>query len=298
MRKVLWKTRPVPRCAAFPQGVTVEEYEVEVSDFEWRFLSAEAQQMRKHEPGSKAHTEHFNVIATTMELKILLGAKMLTGDEAEAAREAGATVLSQDAITETLATMRSLRDRGFKIPERAMHEVAAGQTSLLDSPPPEPPASPSDAPSPPDGPDVAGKRSEAPTPSAVGTPGVYGGRVPAFTLPEAIEMFKLWRADEFGWLKTRVLLLAYEHGEYHSEMLVGVPLTNRSLIGAVTNALAGADLMEALNKRGEVETRISSSTSRRRSNVWRLTFAGSQMAADMAEVEALVGWAFPERSTK
>lgn len=310
-KKLVWKTRPVERCAQFPQGIPVEHYEVEVEDHEWDFLAREAQQMRKHEPGSQAYREHFNVIATTMEMKCLLGARMLTAAEA-AALAPDSTEDEQAAITETLATMRRLRERGLSIPDSVMQKMEAGQTSLFDSPPPEPSPGRSDASSPPEVSGVAPERREAPEPppepappapepvppepepSPVGTPGVYGGRVPAFTLPEAIETFAAWRADEFGRLKVRVLLLAHEHGEYHSEMLVGMKLSNRNLIGAVTNVLASKDLMEQKNKRGEVETRISSTTSRRRSFVWRLTPAGALMAADMAKVEAVVAWAFWE----
>lgn len=109
-------------------------------------------------------------------------------------------------------------------------------------------------------------------PAPVGTPGERGGRVPPFTKDEATMVLEARKPDEFHALKTRILALAREHGEYHSQMLVGLPLSQRNLIGTATNWLQNKGLIESTG-----ETRISSPTSRRHSFVYRLTDKGRKL---------------------
>jgi hypothetical protein len=251
-------------------------------------------------PPSPERTALVNEVRTIMDMKALLDARLRPDMEpldAEPVRRAPDTSVAR---TEGLAQVEAFEAQGFKVPQVVKDELAHGQLAL-DQPgalgPEEVDLGLGTKAKQEMGvlaPDLGSVIGDAPV-RTVGEPGVYGGRVPSFTLPEAQAAFEQWRGHEYGWLRVRVLLLAQEHGEYHSEMLVGLPLSNRSLIGAVTNVLGSSGLMEALNKDGAAETRISSSTSRRRSNVWRLTAAGRSMASELARDAHVVSWAFPER---
>lgn len=312
MTRVRWKFRD-----------TNEHFEVDLDDGEYRWFASQRDKVIEAEP-SEERTEILTSVCNILEMKVRMGARIIPLDEQIARGLTDEVPVNEDATTETLARMAEMEGRGFKFPDSVKQKMAEGQTSLLDSPAPRPPSGPLRMPYR-DGPDEAehvvpvlreeraalSEQAERMAPAydegrvappaepvmtPVGTPGVYGGRVPAFTVAEASQAFATWKATEFGWLKTRVLLLAREHGEYHSEMLVGVGLTNRNLIGALTNSLASQDLMEMLNRRGDPETRISSNTSRRKSNVWRLTITGRAMADDLAASEQVAMWAFPERS--
>lgn len=117
-------------------------------------------------------------------------------------------------------------------------------------------------------------------PLPVGTPGRLDGRVPSFTVEEAQQVFLTWKGDEFEKVSRIIFASALDGGEFHSETLVGVTLSQPNVIGAATNSLAKRGLIA----KGEPnERRVSSPTSRRKSDVWRLTEAGRVVAVDLRE---------------
>lgn len=100
------------------------------------------------------------------------------------------------------------------------------------------------------------------------------------TLDKATTLIEKWKAEEFGWVKMRILALADTYGEYHADLLVGVRLDSPNMVGAAVNALARQGLLEKLNRHGEVEHRQTlNGKSRRASYVWRLTPNGASAVA-------------------
>lgn len=112
--------------------------------------------------------------------------------------------------------------------------------------------------------------------TALGTPGGRGGSIPTLSVREADELFNSWRPMEYGWLRARIIALAARHGEYHADMLAGVEITEPNQVGAAVQALARMDILEKLNRDGDVEHRTGTSDAAhgRQSYVWRLTPKG------------------------
>lgn len=99
---------------------------------------------------------------------------------------------------------------------------------------------------------------------------------------EATALFEKWKAEEFGWVKAKILTVARQRGEYHADDMIGLELAQPNMIGAAVNALARAGFLEKLNREGRIEHRETrSKTSRRASYVWRLSARGRVLAEEL-----------------
>lgn len=102
--------------------------------------------------------------------------------------------------------------------------------------------------------------------------GQRGGDVA--TLEEAKRLFQVWRREEWGWLKARVLYIAASQGEYHGDYLEDVDLKERNIIGAVVNSLVKAGMLVST---GEHRAGTSAASHGRRSYVYQLTSYGASV---------------------
>jgi uncharacterized low-complexity protein len=110
--------------------------------------------------------------------------------------------------------------------------------------------------------------------------GQRGGTTVSFE--EAGALFQMWRAETWGWLKARIVVIARRRGEFHGDDLAGVELGERNIIGAVVNALVTSGWLEST---GEHRAGRSAASHGRRSYVYRLTERGEQLADSVAHVE-------------
>lgn len=111
----------------------------------------------------------------------------------------------------------------------------------------------------------------------IGT-GTRGGPIPPLTIDQARRLFETWRSDDFGYIKRKILVTAFEYGQVHaddvSQDLEGSG-ASRNIIGAAFNSLRGSGLIQST---GEHRASRMPSTHNRRSYVYRLTGKGKEFA--------------------
>jgi len=112
--------------------------------------------------------------------------------------------------------------------------------------------------------------------------GSRGGPLPPLTLEEAQALFGHWKRDEYGWLRTTIVRLAYRHDEFHADYIAAQELTERNMIGAVVNGLCR---MGFLTSTGEHRKGRSAASHGRRSYVYRLTERGMALACHLPPAE-------------
>lgn len=106
------------------------------------------------------------------------------------------------------------------------------------------------------------------------TLGIRGGTT--VTLQEAKELFRKWRAAEFGWVNAKIILTAKQYGEFHSDHMEDIEVRNRNVIGAAVSSLQqqGIIISTGEHRRSQVPAAHG-----RRSYVYRLTPRGERLAA-------------------
>jgi hypothetical protein len=101
--------------------------------------------------------------------------------------------------------------------------------------------------------------------------GSRGGSLPPLTLDQARSLFEHWRRDEWGWLRTAIIRIAHQRGEFHADYIAEQQLSERNMIGAAVQALCKQGLLYST---GEHRRGGSSVSHGRRSYVYKLTQRG------------------------
>lgn len=94
----------------------------------------------------------------------------------------------------------------------------------------------------------------------------------------ALDMLARWREEDNGWTKARVVAVATHYGEVHASMPELALLAQRDVNAtAVIGALKSSDLLEKLNRSGEIEKRGQAF-------VWRLSAKGRVLGIQLREL--------------
>src|SRR3954447_9753041 len=106
--------------------------------------------------------------------------------------------------------------------------------------------------------------------------GSRGGSLPPLTLDQAVSLFRQWRNDEWGWLKTDILRIAYRRGEFHADYIAGQKLSERNMIGAAVNTLCRQGFLYSTGEHRRGKSTVSHG---RRSYVYKLTQRGETLGS-------------------
>jgi hypothetical protein len=107
----------------------------------------------------------------------------------------------------------------------------------------------------------------------MGRAGHRGGTVGS--VDEAQALYEHWRAERWGWVRARILMLTLKHGEFHGDYLSGVALPEPNIVGAAVRAMNREGLIRST---GEHRASQSVAAHGRRSYVYELTAEGRQVA--------------------
>jgi hypothetical protein len=103
------------------------------------------------------------------------------------------------------------------------------------------------------------------------------------TLAQAQSLFEHWRRDEWGWLRTAILRIARERGEFHADYIAAQQLSERNMIGAAVQTLCKQGFLYST---GEHRRGGSSVSHGRRSYVYKLTQRGVTLTNVLPPKEA------------
>lgn len=113
--------------------------------------------------------------------------------------------------------------------------------------------------------------------------GSRGGSLPPMTLAHAQSLFEHWRRDEWGWLRTAIIRIAHQRGEFHADYIAEQQLSERNMIGAAVQALCKQGFLYST---GEHRRGGSSVSHGRRSYVYKLTERGVTLTRALPPTES------------
>ena len=113
--------------------------------------------------------------------------------------------------------------------------------------------------------------------------GSRGGSFPPLTLEQAQGLFAHWRRDEWGWLRTVIIRIAAQKGEFHADYIAEQQLTERNMIGAAVNALCNQGFLTSTGEHRKGRSKVSHG---RRSYVYTLTARGRALSRALPPSEA------------
>jgi hypothetical protein len=260
-REIEFLVRATPPSETFPHGKPAEMLPAFYEPHELELMRSLRERMESEPPDSPERATTMNEVYVIHELKALFpGSRFLTDEEEALVRDSVDEMpISGHGNAQKVAPKMAEAETLFKTPTR----MSARRATKADK---------------------AERDNEVPAHGQVGWAGRRGGRVPPFTVEEAEAVFRSWKGDEFERISRAILATALDRGEFHSEVLVGEPLSQPNVIGAATNSLQRRGLIE---RGSPAERRVSSETSRRKSDVWRLTYAGREVAEDLRRNEVI-----------